>query len=415
VNNKTASYSIARVIAAMFLVAGTCVGGGMLALPVTTSLAGFWPSAIAMAVASFFMALTGLLFIEVVLWMEEGVHIMTMASRMLGPVGKWVAAILYLFIGYASLIAYTNGGGDLLRDEFSWQFGAQTPVSVYCAIIAFVLGFVIILGNKAVGRVNAVLFIGMILSYALLILVGVKEVNFANLTHRHHIATIYALPLILTIFSYQAIVPSLPLYIGRHPGALRWAIIGGVILAFLIYMLWQLLILGVVPYEGPHGLREAYIQGQAATGSFRYFTQNPWVPLIGNFFALFALVTSFLGIGLGLFDFLADGLHLQRTGSQKVMLTLLIILPTLFFAIKWSRAFLVALETTGGFGDAILNGMIPVLMVWVGRYVKKTATGHRLFGGRPLLVCLLLFALLVFGVELLQRLHLLTPVSDLTI
>lgn len=403
------TYSLPRLLAAMFLVAGTCIGGGMLALPVATSMAGFWPSAVAMGVASCFMAMTGLLFIEVALWMEPGVHIMTMTSRMLGPVGKWIAAILYLFIGYASLIAYTNGGGNLLEDELGWRFGTTIPVSIYCTLIAVVLGGVIALGNKVVGRVNAILFVGMVASYLLLIVMGVREINWMNLRHHDGGATIYALPLVLTIFSYQAIVPSLPLYVGRHPGALRWAIVGGVVLALIIYIIWQLLILGVVPYEGPHGLREAYDNGQAATGAFRYFTHNPWVPLTGHFFAFFALVTSFLGIGLGLFDFLADGLHLQRTGTQKIMITLLIVVPTLILAIKWSRAFLVALDTTGGFGDAVLNGMIPVAMVWAGRYVKGTATGHRLFGGQPLLVVLFLFATFVFGIELLERLHILTP------
>ena len=32
------------VLSAMFLVAGTCIGGGMLALPVATGVSGFIPS-----------------------------------------------------------------------------------------------------------------------------------------------------------------------------------------------------------------------------------------------------------------------------------------------------------------------------------------------------------------------------------
>lgn len=392
-----------RLMAAIFLVAGTCVGGGMLALPVTTGIAGFLPSLVAMALCAIFMAMTGLLFLEVALSMEEGVHILTMSSRMLGPIGKWLAALLYLFIGYASLVAYVSGVGDLISDSLWHRFGWQLPPLLSCGLFSLVFGAVIYFGNRIVGRVNALLFVGMIAAYLLLLLSGFGEVKVAHLRHGDPKALVGSMPLLLTIFSYQAIVPSLPLYVGRHPQALRWSIIGGSALAFLIYAIWQWLILGVVPLEGEHGLRYAWEQSHVATRSLRHFAESSWIPLMGSFFALFALITSYLGIGLGLFDFLADGLKLKRKGPQKGIITLCIVLPTLFIAVVWSRAFIVALETTGGFGDAVLNGMIPVAMVWVGRYSKKTLHEQWLFGGRPFLAILFLFALFIFGIELFDK------------
>src|SRR5688572_9900927 len=102
------------VLSATLLVGGTCIGGGMLALPIATGEVGFFPSLLMMLVGWAFMTTTALFLAEVNLWMEPGVHVITMASRLLGPLGKAVAWILYLFIGYASLVAYTAGGGDLI-------------------------------------------------------------------------------------------------------------------------------------------------------------------------------------------------------------------------------------------------------------------------------------------------------------
>lgn len=72
------------ILSAMFLVAGTCIGGGMLALPVATGVSGFFPSIAIMLVCWLAMTITALLLIEVSLWMEEGVHLISMTSRILG-------------------------------------------------------------------------------------------------------------------------------------------------------------------------------------------------------------------------------------------------------------------------------------------------------------------------------------------
>jgi tyrosine-specific transport protein len=123
-----------------------------------------------------------------------------------------------------------------------------------------------------------------------------------------------------------------------------------------------------------------------------------WVCVIAEFFAFFAIATSFLGIALGLFDFLADGLKIKKEGMGKVILALLIAVPTMVFATQFERIFILALETSGGFGDSILNGLIPVLMVWVGRYRMGYLSHIQVPGGKLLLsliFCFFLFSLLL--------------------
>ena len=116
-----------------------------------------------------------------------------------------------------------------------------------------------------------------------------------------------------------------------------------------------------------------------------------WIGELAHFFAFFAIVTSFLGMALGLFDFLADGLKIQKKGWGNLILGLLIAVPTYFCATYFERIFLVALDATGGFGDSILNGILPVLMVWIGRYHLNYQGPYKLIGGKPLLIVLGLF------------------------
>lgn len=400
------------ILSAMFLVAGTCIGGGMLALPVATGINGFIPSFVVMFICWVMMTLSGLFLLEVSLWMEEGVHINTMTHRILGNFGRWVSWILYLFICYASIVAYTAAGGTQLTLAFDYLFNISLNKEIGCTIYIVTFGLVLYLGSRIVGRVNAVLFIAMIASYVALIGIGIPEVNTRYLTYTKWSGFLLAIPLMLASFSYQTMVPSLTPYLKRNLKGLRWAVIGGTSITFIIYVIWQWMMLGIVPVEGPHGLAKALIDGEPATRFLNEHVNGEYVATVAHFFAFFAVVTSFLGISLGLFDFLSDGLKIKKVGMGNLILGLLIVIPTLIFATQFERIFLVALDSSGGYGDTILNGMIPILMVWIGRYRMGYQNGFRLPGGKLLLGAVFLFFLLCLILEILVHAGYLSSVYE---
>lgn len=390
-----------RLISAIFLVAGTCTGGGMLALPVATGISGFFPSTLMMFLCWFAMTASALLLLEVNLWMKEGAHVITMASTLLGPIGKIVSWCVYLFISYASIVAYTAAGGALVINGADGLFGLVVPKEWGCLFFIVFFGGVIYLGNRIVGRVNTILFVAMIVAYFALIGTGITEVKGSLLTHAHWPTSLLAIPLLLTTFSFQTMLPSLTPYLKRNVWALRIAIIVGTTITLIVYLIWQFLVLGIVPVDGPNSLIKALEVGEPITQFLREHVQSHWVSVIAEYFAFFALVTSFLGIALGLFDFLSDGLKIPNVGFGKVVLSLLIIIPTFIFAAYFERVFLLALDTSGGFGDSILNGIMPVLMVWVGRYIFKFPDEHRTPGGKPLLIIVLSFFVFALVLETL--------------
>lgn len=379
------------IISAIFLVAGTCTGGGMLALPVATGISGFFPSALMMTICWLAMTASALFLLEVNLWLKEGAHVITMSSTILGPVGKAVSWFVFLFISYASLVAYTAAGGSLMMFGVENFLAFKLSKEVGCLLFILIFGGVIYLGNQFVGRVNSILFVALIVSYVALMGTGLSEVKVEKLFHHNWPTAFLAIPLLLTTFSFQTMLPSLTPYLNRNAKALRWAIIAGTTLTFIVYLLWQWLVLGIVPIHGPNSLVKALEMGEPITQFLRTHMKSNLVSTIAEYFAFFALVTSFLGIALGLFDFLSDGLKIKKTARGNVILSVLIIVPVFIFAAYFERIFLLALDTTGGFGDSILNGIIPVLMVWIGRYHLKFPAENRIPGGKPLLILVLLF------------------------
>ncbi len=371
----------------------------MLALPVATGVAGFVPSMVVVIICWLFMTLSALLLLEASLWMEEGAHVMTIASRLLGKPGRYAAWLLYLFIGYASIIAYTAGGGLQVVEAVEKASGAIISRGMGCTAFLLIFGAIISLGSLLVGRVNAILFIGMIVAYFALVGVGIDQVKLSNLAQERWGFSALAVPLFLTAFSFQTIVPSLTPMLRNHARKLRLAIVGGTTMSLLIYIVWEYMVLGIMPVTGTDGLAAALEHGVPATNYLKHHV-SPLVAYVAEYFAFFALVTSFLGIALGLFDFLADGLRIQKSAKGRALLFALIGVPTLVFALYFERVFLVALDSTGGYGDSILNGLMPVMFVWVGRYHKQLPSVVKLPGGKPALVIVFLFFLSTLALEI---------------
>lgn len=385
----------------ILLVAGTSIGGGMLALPVLTSLAGFMPAIAVYVLCWLFMSATGLLLLEVCQWVEPDANIVTMAERTLGKPGKWMAWGLYLFLFYCLTLAYIVGCSELFVQLF------QRTLPHWAAGILFVLLFapLIYAGARVVGRVNVVLMIGLGISYLAFIIMGFSYIKLEQLAYYDWRYSLMALPISFTAFAYQGIIPTLVHYMDRDIGRIRLAIIVGSFLPLIVYTIWQGLILGIVPTYAPGGLADALKQGANAVQPLKDFLQNPRVYVIGQFFAFFALITSFLGVTLGLLDFLADGLGIRKDTQGKLWLCALVLVPPLLFAISHPGIFLIALDYAGGYGCALLLGLLPILMVWSGRYRLGLPSTYALSGGRTTLILLLLFVIFELGCQVMISLR----------
>ncbi len=393
-------FSLRKAIGGALLVGGTAIGAGMLALPVVTGMGGFLPSTVIFTICWIFSVCTGLLLLEVCLWMPNDANIISMVHHLLGPIGKIAAWMLYIFLFYCLTIAYVDGGGRVIVA----LFGSKIPYVAGLIIFSAVFGFCVYLGTAVVDRINFLLMIGLGSAFLVFMVLVFGEVRAENLSRAHWISSFLALPVMFTSFSYQGIIPSLTTYLDRHPKMVRFAILVGTSLPFFGYIFWEYLILGIVPAEGPSGLLQAQTMGQTAVEPLKKIFPDSPIYLTGQFFSAFALTTSFLGVTLGLLDFLSDGLRLAKVGWKKILLCTIIYIPPIIIVSINPGIFLEALGYAGGIGCALLLGLIPVLMVWVGRYRKGYSNlNQQLPGGKPVLIVLILFIVFELAIELTQE------------
>ncbi|NGX39271.1 MAG: Tyrosine-specific transport protein [Chlamydiae bacterium] len=390
-----------QVISGSLLIAGTTVGAGMLGIPLLTARAGFWPAMVITLFAWGLMMWTGLLFLEVTLWMPVGSNLLSMARRFFGKKGQLFAGVMFLFLYYCLLVAYYAAGAPMLSYALSKLFGLEISSVMGFAFFGLLFGGVISLGAKWIDRTNLILVTGMVLTYFLLIGVGAPEVDMEKVAFANWPVSVLALPVLFSAFGYHNVIPSLTTYFKKNKDPLRLSVVIGSFIPLLIYLVWQLLVIGIIPQEG---ISEALAKGVPVTAALHGVTGNHWIFRFGQAFAFFAIITSLLGVAFSMVDFLADGMKVERKGWMRVGLTLLTFFPPFVFVTLKPEVFDQALGVAGGIGEAILNGLIPVALVWVGRYRRNIEPVLMDRGSSK--AVLVLIATLTLFVMVLEVLHL---------
>lgn len=392
-----------KITGGVLLVAGTTIGAAMLALPVSTGMAGFWPSELLFLCIWLFMSYTAFLILEVNLWLGDGSNMITMAKRTLGPAGRIFAWASYLFLLYSLLTAYIAVCDSLTQEFVSAVFGVTMPEWMGPLPLLALFSFFVYCGTKWVDYFNRWLMLIMGIAFVVLLSLLAPHVETKLLAHVDWKYTLAGVSVVATGFGYHIIIPTLTSYLEHDVKALRRVLLIGSALPLVFYTLWQFFTLGIIPIDV---LQAGNIQG--ANGAVLVANQlaNPWIQLVARIFAFVAIVTSFLGVSLSLWDCLADGFKISKHGRGRMILYALTFLPPLGFALTSRRAFLTALEYAGAYGVVILLALLPALMVWWGRYRSQVSANAKeqckAPGGKGALVVVILISLAIIANEFLS-------------
>lgn len=373
-----------RQLGGILLVSGTTIGAGMLALPVLTGIAGFYPSVALFIFYWLLSVVTALLMLEVNLWFREPVNLITMSKYTLGKKGEISAWILYLLLLYSLTAAYLAASGSMFEDFVHLFSGVSMPPWILPLPFLIIFGVFIFMGTRPVDYVNRALMIGLVIAYIALLTLVSGYIDKELLSHASIPFIVGAVPVVVTSFGFHIVIPSLTNYLHKNVKVLKRVILIGSGLPLIVYLLWEAVVVGSVPLSGEFGLESALQQGQSATYSLTHLIMNPTVSTFARLFSFFAIVTSFLGVGLSLSHFLADGFRIHPNTKGRIKVAALTFIPPLFFTLTYPQGFIMALDYAGVF-VALLLGILPCLMAWRGRIIHTEETPFKVFGGRSLL------------------------------
>ena len=373
------------------IVAAVCVGAGMLALP--SAGAGAWTiwATTVLVLTMALMTLSGWLLLESYQHYDLRASFNTVTRDVLGPGANLINNLAVYFVGGILLYAYITSLGGI--------FYAMYPgisMKIYSILACFVFGAFVWHSTRAVDRISSLLIVFMALGFFFAISGLTLNINLATLLDQGNTQGSYLpyammfMPAALTSFGYHHSVTSMRAYYGEEKKASR-AILLGMTIALSIYLLWIWSIFGNLP-------RDQFAPVIAAQGDVSVLLQtmgsvvdSSVVKRTIDAFAMAAVISSFIGVGLGLFDYIADlfGFKNDHVGRSKTWLVTF--LPPLLLSLLFPLGFLIAIGYAGAVAT-IWTCIIPGLLAWKIR--QQGRERHFIAPGGNILIILIL----IFGV-----------------
>lgn len=382
--------STSRQIGAISVVAGTAIGAGMLGLPMVIGKLGF-TTAIGVMVAVWLLAVySAFLLLEVNLKVGPGENFNNMAKKVLGPGGQIVATGSMMFLQYALLVAYLTGVGELIARTAASVDLALTPQAgaIYFSIFG---AFIVFLGTNIIVRVNQFLFFVMIAAMLTALFSLAPQVEVQNLTGGNpDSALIFAsIPVLFTSFGFHTGIPSVIRYLDVPVRKLRLVTFVGSSLPFVCYLFWVYVSIGGTSPEKMVAMQNVDMLVHTLSNG------SSWLNTVVSSFASLALLTSFLGVSLALFDLQAEVFKLSDSFKHRALTTLIVFVPPLVASSLCPGRFIQALAHAGA-ALAILAIFLPCLMVWKLRRAKvKRPVDYQVPGGTPALIAAFVFGLVI--------------------
>lgn len=379
-----------KLLGSVLLIVGTSIGAGMLALPIVAAQLGFVGSVCMLIACWLLMTVSAFLLLEANLWMPLNSNLISMAKATIGPVGQLIAWVTYLLLLYSLLCAYIAGGSDLFHNLLL-AVNLNIPLGMTAFIFTFIFGVVVYLGIRSVDYVNRGLMFVKLGAYFIVVcllssLINVPQLmqgDLANLTSKSVIFVT------ITSFGYANIIPSLRIYFAGDVKKLKQAIIIGSLIPLFCYILWDAVVMGVVPLDTLMVALQSKSSTSTMVNSLNAIVNTDSITFFIKLFTSICVVTSFLGISLSLTDFLADGLHLEKIGWSNLFIQCLTFLPALMVVLFYPDAFIKALEYAGIYCVVLLI-ILPAWMVWRGRYNCHFPATFRIVGGKGVLIAMFL-------------------------
>ena len=368
------------------IVAGTAVGAGMFSLPIVSSGMWFSWSLVLLLVTWFFMYHSSLMIMEANLNFEPGASFDTFVSRLLGPIWNSINSLTLLFVLYILTYAYISGGGSIVSHTLEASIGVALPRTLAGLIFAVGLAAFVWYSAALVGRLTSILVGGMIITFLMSaggLTLSVQSSLLFQVEPEYLLFSLAAIPTYLTAFGYHGVVPSLVKLYDQDPRKIQTCLLVGSLTSLVVYGLWHVATLGNIP-------RSDFVEIKSAGGNVGDLVQalsgvasaSELSSLLG-LFANFAVISSFLGVTLGLFDFIADKFKLSDDRFGRFKTALITFIPPAIGGLFFPNGFLYAIGLAG-LCACMWGTIVPAMAARASRK-KFGSPNYRVWGGATLI------------------------------
>ncbi len=415
----------------IFLIAGGTIGAGMLALPTVTGEGGIWVSLAAYIVSWVYMLSTGLILFECLSTQNNAnknqINLMDTVESLLGTTAKkWV---IFCFLGLFSciMVAYLSKGGYLFLNFIHNLFlicKIDLSNIFFKSSYSYFLGPILlgVLSHSIISQIyeridlwNRLGVVVLVVSFVILIGISYPAFDSQNLSRSDWGTFPLMVPFMVIAFGFHNMIPSVLKYFkSQEKDAFSTttikSIVIGAFIPFIVYLIWNNCVLGVIPAQSKGEFATYFQKGQIITDilshviSAKNNTAMHNLSFWAQVFSFAAIITSIFGQGVSVVDFVSDikktsGLKLTRTVISLFFFTVCVVITCFFPGI-----FLNALGIAGGTFAILLFGIIPCLMCIKARRTPSLTIQYRMFFPNAYIYFLLFLSVIFLTYEIFKAL-----------
>jgi len=340
----------------IMVIAGTVIGGGMFALPVDLAGAWFFWGAFILIIAWFSMLHSGLLLLEANLNYPVGSSFNTITKDLIGNKWNIFSGITVAFVLYILTYAYISANGAIISETIAMNFGSHVNPRIVGISTAIFVAAVLWVSSLAASRITS-FFLGLKI-IAFVVVFGsfffqvdysiLRDISAVDGGESFYFPYIFmAVPVCLASFGFHGNIPSLIICYGKRKEKLIKSIVFGSLLALGIYLFWLYCTMGNIPRES---FKEIIASGGNVDSLVKSFLGTNTSGVMEFFLLLFsnlAVASSFFGVTLGLFDYLADLFKIDNSNLGRFKTILLTFIPPALLYLIFPNGFIYAIGGAG--------------------------------------------------------------------
>jgi len=371
-----------KMMGSSLIIAGTALGAGMLAIPMVLAQFGLLYGTLLMVLICFGTTYAALLLLEATIKAGGGLGLNSIARKTLGKQGQLITNGLLYALLICLLMAYILGAGDLLSKLLS-NFGVDISATTSQITFTLFAGAVVASGTGVIDKLNRALFFVMLASlFATMVFLApsMTQENLMQVTSHDHVDLIKTSAILFTSFGFMVVIPTLVSY--NHEATdkqLRNMVIVGSLIPLVCYLCWLFAVVGNLSEEQFRSFKNVSDLMAA------FEAQSPWVGNVLSTFTGLALLTSFFGVAMSLFNQNRDMFN-QNTAVTYCISFILPLAGSLLAADKFLQVLNYA-----GIILVFLAVFVPLVMVHKQRFMKVAEDRYSAEGGRPMMLFSLLF------------------------
>ena len=374
------------------LISGTCIGAGMMALPMVLAKIGIVPSLIVIVLTWLFTYYTSLINVELTLHCKDVGHSTKFLSEEFSGVKtRAIEEFTTKLLSYSALSAYIYGCSSIFQKLTNNNlFLIQTILAVFIIIL-------FLFQSNIISKVNSFIFFIFISLLLFIIIRLVFCVNFSNIPlivdgNFYNIPSIIIL--VFTSFGYQLIFYTIRDYCENDVKMMIKVILYGSIIPMFVYILWAFSSISVI-YDRNIDFFNLMATSDVDVGDFikelsKIFSFQG-LQIMFYWICIFTIFTSIIGVGLSLLEYY--NLKLKGNVSQPRLLSSLItVIPPYIVSTLVPNAFTKILDFAGIL-LIIISILIPIYLYFKANIEQSYL---KIFNKYALILCLFISILIIF-------------------